>query len=561
MTKDFKPVQYYWKIAKEYIISKDKELRDEGKYYIDKDYAMKCIKLGSMIKHTSGELAGVNFQFMDFQIRAIVDILSTKHLTGQFKDLRRYQRVLIYTPKKSGKTEFASLLNIIIFFLDKEKSKEIYSIASEIEQAKILHKAFITMIKQNDELLQTVHITKQPPKVIKEDGAFTDEYEALSSTADSKDGKRPSTVFIDEGHALVSKDLYQIMVDGMSGRREPLEIHMSTAGYNMRSFFYRDVYTYAKKVRDGIIKDDTFYQIMFEPTDEDIKNDNWKSVELWRRVNPNMGISPTYSYMEGKLLQAEQSEQTLIALKTKNLNWWCDKITTWINSEVWNKNQAKIGFSKLKILKNRKCYGGLDLSSNIDLTALVLIFDDENGGYDVIPYFWIPKDNMVERVRRDKVPYFDWVKKGLVKTTDGNVVDYAFIEKQIKRVCSFFNVKMIAYDRWNSSDLVRRLTEDEVTEMIQFGQGYSSMSAPTKQIEVLSLQGKLNHANNEVLAWNISNVAIKKDPADNIKIDKNISSERVDGAVALAMALGIAMKDIEEKPQENVYEKRGMRIL
>ncbi len=211
------------------------------------------------------------------------------------------------------------------------------------------------------------------------------------------------------------------------------------------------------------------------------------------------------------------------------------------------------------MLKKRKCYGGLDLSSNTDLTALVLIFDDGSGGYDVIPYFWIPKDNMIERIKRDKVPYFDWVMKGLIKTTDGNVVDYAFIEQYIKRVCSFFNVRMIAYDRWNSNDLVRRLIEDEVTDMIQFGQGFSSMSAPTKQIEVLALQGKLNHANNEVLAWNISNVAIKRDPADNIKIDKNISSERVDGAVALAMAIGVAIRDIDiEEDNSSTYNERGM---
>lgn len=196
------PPTHYWQLAREYIINQDKELRKIGKYYIDKDYAMKLIKFGSMIKHTSGELAGVNFQFMDFQIKAIVDILATKHLIGKFQGLRRYQRVLIYTPKKSGKTEFGSLLNLLIFFMDKEKSKEIYSIASEIEQAKILHKAFITMLKQEPDLLDTVHITKQPPKVTKEDGAFTDEYEALSSTADSKDGKRPSTVFIDEGHSI-----------------------------------------------------------------------------------------------------------------------------------------------------------------------------------------------------------------------------------------------------------------------------------------------------------------------------------------------------------------------
>ena len=555
------PPQHYWSIGKAYIIKQDEELRAIGKYYIDKDYAMKLIKFGSMIKHTSGELAGITFQFMDFQIKAIVDILATKHLIGKFKGLRRYQRVLIYTPKKSGKTEFGSLLNLLIFFMDKEKSKEIYSIASEIEQAKILHKAFITMLKQEPDLLASVHITKQPPKVIKEDGAFTDEYEALSSTADSKDGKRPSTVFVDEGHSLVSKDLYQIMVDGMSGRREPLEIHMSTAGYNLRNFFYLDVYLYAKKVRDGVITDDTFYQVMFEPTDEDIEKNDWKNPELWRRVNPNMGVSPTYSYMEGKIAQAEQSEQTLISFKTKNLNWWCDKVTTWINSTVWNNNQTKIGFTKLKELKTRRCYGGLDLSSSTDMTALVLIFDDEQGRLDVIPYLWIPKDNMLERVRRDKVPYFDWVKKGLMRTTEGNVVDYSFIEKKVKKICNFFDVRMIAYDRWNSSDLIRRLTDDAVVELIQFGQGYASMSTPTKQIEVLSLQGKLNHGSNEPLNWMCSNVVLKKDPSDNWKIDKAVSTEKVDAMVALAMALGVALKDIKEEDTESIYNSRDLLEL
>lgn len=557
MKQKFNPPQHYWKIAKEYIIKKDEELRKQGKYYIDKQLAYKCIKFGSLIKHTSGELAGVNFQFMDFQIRAIVDILGTKHLTGKFEGLRRYQRVLIYTPKKSGKTEFGSLLNLLIFFIDKEKSKEIYSIASEIEQAKILHKAFVTMLKQEPELLEQVHITKQPPKVSKEDGAFTDEYEALSSTADSKDGKRPSTVFVDEGHSLVSKDLYQIMVDGMSGRREPLEIHMSTAGYNMQGFFYRDVYTYAKKVRDGVIEDDTFYQIMFEPTDEDLEKDDWKNPELWKRVNPNMGVSPTYSYMEGKVAQAEQSEQTLIAFKTKHLNWWCDKAETWIKHSIWSANQSPIDE---EALKGRKCYAGLDLASTTDIAALILLFPKENGAYDIVSRFFIPKDQMRERVRRDKVPYMDWLKDGLIIATDGNIIDYGFIEEEIKTLADKFDIQMLAYDRWNSSSLVTNLTTEEVVELVPFGQGYSSMSTPTKQLEVLSIQQKLNHGNNDVLNWMCSNIVLKRDPSDNIKIDKEKSSEKVDGMVALAMALGICLLDTKTE-EVSVYEERGLRSL
>ena len=556
-------VEYYWKIAKEYIIKQSKYLDEsEPKYYLDKELGYKYIKFASIMKLPAGEFGGQNFRFMEWQIRAIIDIFATKHRSGQLKGLRRYQTALFFLAKKNGKSTFGALLTIIYFFLDDEKAKECYSLASDLEQAKILWKAFTTMIKQEPELQEMVKTTIQPPRVSKFNGAFTDEYIALSSTADSKDGLNVSMALVDEPHSYPNKDLYQIITDGQAGRNNPLQIIMSTAGYNQNGFFYREIYQYVKKLQSGILKDESFYYVLFEPTEEQKKDPNfWKDENVWRTANPNYPQSPTASYMKNKVLQAEQSEQSRISFLTKHLNCWMNKADIWINSNVWNNNQQKIGFNKLKQLKNRKCYGGLDLSSCTDITALVLIFDDENGGFDVIPYFWIPKDNMIERVRRDKVPYFDWVKKGLIKTTDGNVVDYAFIESDIKRICNFFNVKMIAYDRWNSSDLVRRLTEDEVTEMIQFGQGFSSMSAPTKQIEVLSLQGKLNHGNNEVLNWMCSNVVLRRDPSDNIKIDKDKSIDKVDGMVALAMALGIAIKDIEEKEEESIYNTRGLLEL
>ena len=560
---EIKQPEEYWKIAKDYIIKQSKYLdENEPKYYLDKDLAYKYIKFASLMKLPAGEFGGITFQFMDFQIKAIIDIIGTKYRDGEFKGLRRYQTIFFFLAKKGGKSTFGALLTILYFFLDDEKAKECYSIASDLDQAKILHKAFITMIKQIPELDEMVKTTIQPPRVSKYNGAFIDEYMAVSSTADSKDGLNVSMALVDEPHSYSNKALYQIITDGMAGRTQPLQIIMSTAGYDLNGFFYRDIYLYAKKIKQGIIKDESFYQVMFEPDEEDLKDpDFWKKEEVWRKSNPGYPKSPTASYMKNKVLQAEQSEQSRISFLTKHLNIFCDKVDIWIKNSVWNNNQSKIGFNKLKQLKNRRCYGGLDLSSSTDITALVLIFDDGSGGFDVIPYFWIPKDNMFERVRRDKVPYFDWVKKGLIKTTEGNVVDYAYIEKTIKRVCEFFNVKMIAYDRWNSNDLIRRLTDDEVVELIQFGQGYASMSTPTKQIEVLSLQGKLNHASNEVLNWMCSNVVLKKDPSDNWKIDKEKSSEKVDGMVALAMALGVALKDIEEKPEENVYEKRGVRIL
>jgi phage terminase large subunit-like protein len=318
---------HYWGIAKEYIIEQSKYLdENEPKYYLDKKLSYNYIKFGSMIKHSSGELAGNNFQFMEWQIKAIIDIFGTKYRDGKFKGLRRYQRALFFVAKKAGKTEFGALLTLIYFFLDPEKGKECYSIASEIEQAKILHKAFTTMIRQEPDLEEMVKTTIQPPRVAKFNGAFVDEYIALSSTADSKDGLKPSMLLVDEPHTYPNKALYQIISDGLAGRREPLEIFMSTAGYNQQGFFYLDVYQYAKKLKSGVLQDETFYYVMFEPDDEDLeKEDFWKDPEVWKKSNPNLGISPTLSYMESKVNIAGNSAESLVSFKTKHLNVWCDK--------------------------------------------------------------------------------------------------------------------------------------------------------------------------------------------------------------------------------------------
>jgi len=455
-------------------------------------------------------------------------------------------------PKKNGKSEFAGLLHAIMFFIDTDKAKEQYSIATESEQAKIIHKVFLTMLKQEEELYNMIKSTVKPPRITKEDGSFTDEFQSLTSSADTKDGLRPSFITIDEGHAHTSKDLYQIMTDGLAGRNEPLEIHLSTAGYNLKGFFYLDIYLYAKKVKDGVIKDDRFYSVMFEPDESDIKDENyWKNPKVWQKCNPNLGVSPTYSYIEGKITAAENSEISKIAFLTKHLNVWCDKADTWISIDKWNASfKYKINE---KDLIGRECYAGLDLASTTDIAAFVLLFPKEDGEYDVLCRFFIPEDGMRERSRRDKVPYETWVKQGYITATEGNVIDYDFIKAQIIKDCEKFDVKEIAYDRWNSTQLITDLENEGVSQMVQFGQGFGSMSAPTKQIETLVFQNKLNHGNNPVLTWMMSNVAIKRDPADNIKIDKAKSSEKVDGMVSLAMALGIKMvSKIETKAIPNI---------
>lgn len=560
---DIKTPQHYWQIAKDYIVKQSEYLdKHESKYYLDKELSYKYIKFASLMKLPAGEFGGVTFQFMDFQIKAIVDIFGTKHRNGKFKGLRRYQTVLFFLAKKGGKSTFGALLTILYFFLDKEKAKECYSMASDLDQAKILHKAFTTMIKQTPELEDMVKTTIQPPRVSKYNGAFIDEYMAISSTADSKDGLNVSMALVDEPHSYPNKALYQIITDGMAGRQEPLQIIMSTAGYNLQGFFYTEIYQYAKKVKDGVIKDDSFYSVLFEPDKQDLeKEDFWKDEEIWKKSNPGYPRSPTASYMKNKVLQAEQSEETKTSFLTKHLNVWCDKPNVWIEHKIWTQNQTPIDIEKLK---GKLCYAGLDLATMWDLAAFVLIFPDDSQGYrryDILCRFWIPKDNLLKRSQKDKVPYLDFLRDDLIIATDGNTIDYNYIEKQILQDCDDFDVKMIAYDKFNSNHLIQNLTDNGCSEMIKFAQNMTWFNAPIRELEVLAHQGRLNHGNNKVLNWHCSNVVLMKDSNDNMKFDKNKSIEKIDGMVALGMAMGVCLIDHKEEVKENIYEKRGMRIL
>ena len=210
-------------------------------------------------------------------------------------------------------------------------------------------------------------------------------------------------------------------------------------------------------------------------------------------------------------------------------------------------------------LEGRACYGGLDLSSTSDLTTLVLVFPplDESEPYIILPIFWLPDETLALRVRRDHVMYDVWEKQGFLKTTEGNVVHYGFIEKFIVELGERFNIREIGYDRWNASMMVQALEEDGFT-MVPFGQGFRDMSAPTKELMRLVLEHRINHGGHPVLRWNMDNAFVRTDPAGNIKIDKEKSTEKVDGAVAMVMALDRAMKN---QNGGSVYDTRGLLVL
>ena len=211
-------------------------------------------------------------------------------------------------------------------------------------------------------------------------------------------------------------------------------------------------------------------------------------------------------------------------------------------------------------LIGRTCYGGLDLSSTSDITAFVLVFPPRNDEekYIILPYCWIPEDNMRLRVRRDHVPYDVWAAEGSLESTEGNVIHYGFIEKFIEELGTKYHIKEIAFDRWGATQMVQDLEGMGFT-VVPFGQGYKDMSPPTKELMKLTLEERIAHGGHKVLRWMMDNVYVRQDPAGNIKMDKEKSTEKIDAAVATVMALDRAIRN--QGSDGSVYDARGILVF
>lgn len=530
--------------AKEYIKAKNLEFQNSD-YYIDEKIALKAITFISLLRHTGGKLAGSPFALLPFQIKFITDIIGTyDRRTAQ----RRYKTAVLFIPRKNGKTELiAALLNYFLF-VDSEKGKEIYCAANETDQARIIFNAATTMIAQNSTLSKNCEIYKSTRSVVAK-SEFQNFIKVLTANAQTKDGLKPYVFVYDELHAAKDGELWRVLDEGTINRTNPLSIIISTAGYNLAGEMKRK-YDYAKQVEQGIIKDDSFYSMIFEADSA-----KWQDESEWVRANPALGYGVQLENLRTKYTQTIGNAENEMSFKTKHLNIWCNSSKAWINDEIWC---AAPSLKELEILefprlqKELEWYGGLDLSSTGDITAYTLIAKFKEH-FIVKPFFWLPSDNASRRARNDRVPYIDWINKGLITATDGNVIDYAYLKSDIERINSEFNIKATAYDRWNSAGIITELANEGLENFTPFGQGFGAMSQPAKEIYALAMKKQLVHGGNPVLRWMISNVEILTDPAGNIKLAKNKSREKIDGVVALVMAYGVySMLGVRETSSPSV---------
>ena len=305
-------------------------------------------------------------------------------------------------------------------------------------------------------------------------------------------------------------------------------------------------------ILEGRKIDPTFYPVIYGIED----NDEWGNEQNWYKANPSLGHTIDIEKVRNAYISAKENPAEENIFRQLRLNQWVKQSTRWMPMDRWNDCAFKID---LDFLRGRECFAGLDLSSTTDITAFVLVFPPRRADekYIVLPYFWIPDDNLKLRVRRDHVPYDVWEQQGYIKTTEGNVVHYGFIEAFIEELGTKYNIKEIAFDRWGAVQMVQNLEGMGFT-VVPFGQGYKDMSPSSKELMKLTLEKKLAHGGNPVLRWMMDNIYVKIDPAGNIKPDKEKSTERIDGVVALVMSLDRAIRNDNK---ESVYDSRGILIL
>ena len=516
--------------------------------HYDDQKAEFVIQFIQALKHTKGEWRGQPFMLLPWQ----ADIVRTVFGVIGKDGYRQCRTCYVYISKKNGKIMLAAALALYMLVADGEYGAEVYSCAADRAQATLVYREAAICARECPALARRIKILESQKRLIyPPTNSF---YQVLSSEAYTHHGINASAILYDELH-VADREMFRIMTHGSSdARRQPLHLFITTAGDNTNSIGY-EVYQKALDIRDSRKTDSSFLPVIYT-TEQD---DDWSDPKVWAKANPSMGHTFSVDAMRRAYESARQNPAEENSFRQLRLNQYVKQSVRWMPMHVWDACAEPVDPTALE---GRVCYGGLDLSSTSDLTAFVLVFPplDDDGKYVILPYFWLPEENVSLRVRRDHVQYDLWQKQGFLLTTEGNVVHYGFIEKFIENLGERYNIREIAYDRWSAVQVVQNLEGASFT-MVPIGQGFKSLSAPTNDLMRLAMSRKIAHGGHPVLRWNMDNIFIRTDPAGNIKPDKEKSTEKIDGAVALIMALSRAVLGGSAPETESVYDTRGFLFI
>jgi phage terminase large subunit-like protein len=509
------------------------------------DYAVNFIEC---LCHTKGTWAGKPFRLLEWQEQIIRDLFGIIKPNGY----RQFNTAYIEIPKKNGKSELAAAVALLLCCGDGEQRAEIYGCAADRGQATIVFDVAADMVRMCPALNKRCKIlTSQKRILFTPTNSF---YQVLSAEAYSKHGFNIHGVVFDELHTQPNRKLFDVMTKGSGdARMQPLYFLITTAGTDTNSICY-ETHQKAVDILEGRKKDSTFYPVIYGAGMEE----DWTDPKVWKKANPSLGDTIGLDKVQAACESAQQNPGEENSFRQLRLNQWVKQAVRWMPMNKWDACAFPVNPEELE---GRVCYGGLDLSSTSDLTSFCLVFppEDDSEPYFILPYFWLPEETLPIRVNRDHVPYDVWERQGFIQTTEGNVVHYGFIEKFIESLGERFNIREIAFDRWGAVQMVQNLEGMGFT-VVPMGQGFASMSPPTKELMKLTLEKKLAHGGHPVLRWNMDNIFIRTDPAGNIKADKSKSTEKIDGAIACIMALDRAIR-CGNDTSESVYDTRGLLVF
>lgn len=529
-------------------LAQDARLRKEG-YTFDPaaaDYAVGFIHRFS--RHSKGEWFGQNIILQPWQLQFVRRIFGWKRPNG----LRRYRRGDKWIPRKNGKSTEAAALGTFLLVGDHEPGAQVYAAASSKEQAEEVFREAKNMVAASPALDAHCETFKSSIFV----PSTLSRFQVISSKPNTKHGFNPSAIILDEVHALPNRDLYDVLTTGFGARRQPLELLLSTAGDNIAGFGF-ERWRYCQQVIDGSIDDPEMLAVIYAAD----PGDDYEDPAVWRKANPNFGISIYEDNFRSALAKVKGMPAGLNTFLRLYLNIWTQDVKAAFDVNRWKTGaDPALAAAGLEAFRGRKGWFGLDLSSTRDLTALVGVFPRENEpeAFDVLARLFCPADSVESRSKTEHVQYVPWVKSGAVIATPGNVIDYQLIRAEIRKIAAVCSIQEIAYDRWGASKLSQELQDQDGHTLVEFGQGYRSMSEPTKTFERLMMQRKLHHDGNAALTWNIANVVLMQDDAGNVKPTKRLAREKIDGFVALVMGLGRATL---AEQSTSVYETKGAIVI
>ena len=520
--------------------------------YFDPDAADHVIHyFRDVLRLSGGEHEGQPFVLLDWQTFVIGSLFGWKSDDGY----RRFRMAFIETAKGSGKSPLAGGVGLYMLTADDEPRAEVYAAASKHDQAKVLFRDAVAMVDQSPALSRRLHMSGGVEKhniAYIERGSF---FRPISSEREGRgqSGPRPHCALLDEIHEHSTNAMVEFMRAGTKGRRQALIFMITNSGSDRESVCF-DYHEYGRKVAAGDLEDDSFFSFICGLDEGD---DPLNDESCWPKANPSLGktFGPKYLREQVKQARGMPSKQNLVL--RLNFCVWTDANAAWLGKDQWTAVETEID---IPALYGRSAFGGLDLSGKRDLTAFATVVPADDGTWDAFVEFWTPGDTLRERADQDRVPYLVWRDEGHLQAPPGKTIDYSHVVARLADLSGDFDYQTIAYDRWRIDDLRRELDAENLElPLTELGQGFKDMAPAVDRLEEKILSGEIRVHYNPVLRWNVASAVLEEDPAGNRKFSKRKATGRIDGVVALAMALQVAETVEVEAP--SIYETRGIRTL